>query len=610
MKKCISLFLIAVICLHLCACGSPSPAEPVTETVTAPATEPLPDITVHAMVPENWESVGCWAWKTGGPDAFAAWPGENMTYAGDGWYEVSVPGWADSVIINGNNGSLQTADLSVEAGKDLWIHVVNSDYAFVHYDEPTNEQLEEERDKPALDYHESVHAVLLQGGYQVAGTKAVVYNDKSERYSVDYLPEELQTDNPKEIYYVIHLVNSFEIVGYYLGLGETKAAIRPEIMVRIQEVGSDKILVESDVFEGGEPPQSISSDQEAGYGTDPDPVLIAEWIQQAIADIANDVPAELPLIPLNEEALPSAERALLDARRLVEEYPLSYEGLVEKLTTDAQRSYTAEEAKAAADNCGANWKENALLVAKSLMERRAYARGELISLLVTSDKFTEEEAVYAADNCGVNWKEIALKVAKDAIESDEYSYSELLKHLTDWKRFSRDDAVYAVNNCGIDWGDMNSVVVQEILAKQPDAIDGYYSRDGLVNCLVKTKGMGREEAAAAADACGLDWMKQALMEAQRLVDTDYAIGYSESGMREHLGAGIDDNGRGFSQEEVTYAMANVQADWAKEAVKRAAFYLEYVSSDYTREEMVNDLVSLCGFSPEDAAYGAEMNGLK
>lgn len=97
------------------------------------------DISIHAQVPEDWGNPCCWVWSApDGTNAFAAWPGEAMTQEGD-WYTVLAPGWINSVIINGNEGTVQTADLSVESGRDLWIVVAGPDSATVSYEEPAGE---------------------------------------------------------------------------------------------------------------------------------------------------------------------------------------------------------------------------------------------------------------------------------------------------------------------------------------------------------------------------------------------------------------------------------------------------------------------------------------
>lgn len=99
----------------------------------------VPNITVHAKVPSDWAGPCCWAWSApDGTNAFTAWPGEALTQDGD-WYTLEVPGWINSVIINANEGAIQTSDLSVEAGKDIWIVVTDKDNAAVSYEEPSGD---------------------------------------------------------------------------------------------------------------------------------------------------------------------------------------------------------------------------------------------------------------------------------------------------------------------------------------------------------------------------------------------------------------------------------------------------------------------------------------
>lgn len=96
----------------------------------------VPNIKIHAQVPADWEDPCCWAWSApDGTNAFSAWPGEALTQDGD-WYTIEVPGWINSVIINAKEGGIQTSDLSVEAGKDVWVVVTDPDHATVSYEEP------------------------------------------------------------------------------------------------------------------------------------------------------------------------------------------------------------------------------------------------------------------------------------------------------------------------------------------------------------------------------------------------------------------------------------------------------------------------------------------
>ena len=109
----------------------------------------VPNITVYAQVPADWANPCCWAWSApDGTNAFNAWPGETLTQDGE-WYAIEVPGWINSVIINANEGSVQTTDLSVEAGKDVWVIVTDPENATVSYEKPAVEAAPPEAEAPA-----------------------------------------------------------------------------------------------------------------------------------------------------------------------------------------------------------------------------------------------------------------------------------------------------------------------------------------------------------------------------------------------------------------------------------------------------------------------------
>lgn len=115
----------------------------------------VPNITVHAQVPADWSAPSCWAWSApDGTNAFSAWPGEALTQDGD-WYTIEVPGWINSVIINANEGTVQTADLSVEAGKDVWVVVTDPENATVSYELPAAQATPAETEVPATDTTEA-----------------------------------------------------------------------------------------------------------------------------------------------------------------------------------------------------------------------------------------------------------------------------------------------------------------------------------------------------------------------------------------------------------------------------------------------------------------------
>ena len=96
-----------------------------------------PDITVNVKAPADWSAPCLWAWSApDGTNVFASWPGEPFAEGEDGWLTLSVPGWINSVIVNGNEGSVQTTDISVETGKDIWLVVTGAEEYELFYEKP------------------------------------------------------------------------------------------------------------------------------------------------------------------------------------------------------------------------------------------------------------------------------------------------------------------------------------------------------------------------------------------------------------------------------------------------------------------------------------------
>lgn len=66
-----------------------------------------------------------------------------------------MPGWVNSIIINANEGSIQTTDISVEVGKDLWITVTDAENAAVSYEAPAADaEAPTDAEPPAEDVSE------------------------------------------------------------------------------------------------------------------------------------------------------------------------------------------------------------------------------------------------------------------------------------------------------------------------------------------------------------------------------------------------------------------------------------------------------------------------
>ena len=115
----------------------------------------IPDVTVHVMAPADWSTPCLWAWSApDGTNVYTTWPGEALEEGENGWLTKTIPGWVNSVIVNGNEGSVQTTDITVEAGKDIWLVVTDGENFELTYEEPVVEAAAEEAVTEAAEAEE------------------------------------------------------------------------------------------------------------------------------------------------------------------------------------------------------------------------------------------------------------------------------------------------------------------------------------------------------------------------------------------------------------------------------------------------------------------------
>ena len=76
--------------------------------------------------------------------------------------------------------------------------------------------------------------------------------------------------------------------------------------------------------------------------------------------------------------------------------PFSYSGLIKQLEFEG---YSTEDATYAADNCDADWNEQAAKKAKQYLETMAFSRDGLIEQL-EFEGYTAEQAAYGAEQNG------------------------------------------------------------------------------------------------------------------------------------------------------------------------------------------------------------------
>ena len=83
-----------------CACGAVKPK----------------GMTVYFTNSKNWKDVNIYSWYTDGDEITASWPGTPMEHVEGDLYAYTLPADAKNVIFN--NGSTQTDDLTIPAGKN------------------------------------------------------------------------------------------------------------------------------------------------------------------------------------------------------------------------------------------------------------------------------------------------------------------------------------------------------------------------------------------------------------------------------------------------------------------------------------------------------------
>lgn len=135
--------------------------------------------------------------------------------------------------------------------------------------------------------------------------------------------------------------------------------------------------------------------------------------------------------------------ALDTAKNYLSFSAFSHDGLVDQLEYEG---YSNEDAVFAADNCGADWKEQALKSAESYLDFTAFSYTGLIKQL-EHEKYTTEQATYGADNCGADWDEQAVKSAKSYMDYSSFSRDELISQL-EHEGFTHEQAVHGVEENG------------------------------------------------------------------------------------------------------------------------------------------------------------------
>ena len=114
--------------------------------------------------------------------------------------------------------------------------------------------------------------------------------------------------------------------------------------------------------------------------------------------------------------------------------------------------YSEDATQYALNKLNVDWKEQALLKAKSNQEFH-YSKEKLVEQLINIDKFTQEEADYAIEQGHFDWKEEAVKQAEFYANGGKITKERLLHKLVEYRRFTQEEAEYAIEHAKIDWSD-------------------------------------------------------------------------------------------------------------------------------------------------------------
>lgn len=123
-----------------------------------------------------------------------------------------------------------------------------------------------------------------------------------------------------------------------------------------------------------------------------------------------------------------------------------------KIEQDLTRWYSEDASQYAINKLNIDWKEQAVLKAKSL-QMFHFSKEGLVWQLINVELFTQEEADYAIEQVHFDWKEEAVKKVEAIANPGNMSKEELLELLVKKRKFTQEEAEYAIEHAKIDWLD-------------------------------------------------------------------------------------------------------------------------------------------------------------
>lgn len=152
--------------------------------------------------------------------------------------------------------------------------------------------------------------------------------------------------------------------------------------------------------------------------------------------------------PKENLLVPVSTRAYAKAKSWSEKSPLSKQQI--KIYLTKYGMYSEYISQSAVNKLNMDWKEQAVLAAKSL-QRYRYSKEKLVWHLINVELFTQEEADYAVEHVNFDWKENAVKEAESYANGSKISKEKILEILVENRKFTQEEAEYAIEHAKIDW---------------------------------------------------------------------------------------------------------------------------------------------------------------
>lgn len=416
MKKTICLVMVFTILFSLVACGKVDPtvaetdpisleelfstvgtlkADEITDSKVLPYVYEIEDGTVQSQKIDT--SILQQEWIANTPEEvgyivhFKYCASQNKQYIGTvKVFNTFITAEIQDVL---SNKIIATKTISGDAPPE---HITsNSDQYYAAY--PDETELKEWVYQSIQIDREKKHfaAVGTLNASEITGSKVLPYvyeiedgTVQSQKIDRTLLSQEWTADEPEEVRYIVHFKYCAKENKFYYGSAQVYNC---SIEVEIQDVLSADVLA-AKTFQGGELPESaVVSDTGKYYADYPDEAEIIKWIYQNL-QAAGEVE-----MAANEAKM---AEALSLAQSIIDSGCFSYTGLIESLMDEELSGYTYEEAVYAADNCGADWNEEAMESAARYVGWGINEK-EMLTEMLEEDGFTHEQAVYGAENSGL-----------------------------------------------------------------------------------------------------------------------------------------------------------------------------------------------------------------